>query len=210
MKGSSILLIFMLGMLSLQFSSCTKEALPGSKIKPGISPAKMERKNVWRAYRDSFNTNYFVVPDFANGAGPETNYLPAWFPGSGIGNATHMGKANCFFNQYTSFGPGGISSVPAPVTMFFAAELAAAGITNVPDYVNSITFDKQGNSIWFQGGQTTTTPVGPTRINFSGTNTIVGGTGKFENATGSVSLSGYFNPVDQTDASFYTEGKILF
>lgn len=210
MKASSVFLVSCLIVISVDFSSCKKELLQDSGTSVVVNAAQKNDAPVWRAYKDSFDTYYIVVPDFANGAGPGTNFLPAWFPGGGKGNATHIGKAYSYFNQYTSFGPGGITSVPAPVTMFFATELVAAGITNIPDYVNSVTFDKQGNAVWFQGGQTTTIPVSPTRINFSGTNTIVGGTGKFVDAPGSVDLSGYFNPQDPTDASFYTNGKIAF
>lgn len=151
-----------------------------------------------------------MVPDFANGAGPATSFLPAWFPGGGAGNATHMGKARCFFNQYTSFGPAGLGSVPAPVNMFFATDLSAAGITGIPAYVSSITYDGKGNFVWFQGGGASTIPASPTRINFTATNTIVGGTGKFATATGTVALTGYFNPQNVEDASFWTEGKIRY
>src|SRR6187549_1481582 len=92
--------------------SCQKEVNSPSKKDAELKKAEATRP-VWRAYKDSFDTYYFVVPDFAKGAGPATNFLPAWFPGAGNGNATHMGKAKCFFNQYTSFGPDGIGSVPA-------------------------------------------------------------------------------------------------
>ncbi|MES2648274.1 MAG: hypothetical protein V4717_15465 [Bacteroidota bacterium] len=206
MKPSSLLLSGVSVVLFACLVACNKEVQPASQRAVEIKSSEM----VWRPYKDTFDTYYIVKPDFENGAAPETNFLPAWFPGGGEGNATHMGKAYCYFNQYTSFGPGGLGSVPAPVSMFFETELASAGITDVPFYVNNITYDKKGNSIWFQGGQATTVIVSETRINFNGKGTIVGGTGKFKNATGSVVLYGYFNPQDPSDAGFGTDGTIRY
>jgi hypothetical protein len=206
MKKTSLLLFSVSVVLATCFTACKKEVEP-------VLQREVELKSsqpVSRPYKDTFNTYYSVKPDFENGASPETNFLPAWFPGGGQGNATHMGQVFCYFNQYTSFGANGLGSVPAPVTMFFEAELAAAGITNVPSYVNNITYDKKGNSIWFQGGQATTVIISATRINFSGAGTIVGGTGKFANATGNVTLNGYFNPQNPEDAGFGTNGTIRY
>jgi hypothetical protein len=95
--------------------------------------------------------------------------------------------------------------------MFFNAELTAAGYPGIPSNVQSITFDTQGNSVWFLGnGNTVQNPVSPTRIEFTGTSTIVGGTGKFEGATGQVTLNGYFNPQNQQDASSWQNGYIIY
>jgi hypothetical protein len=118
-----------------------------------------------------------------------------------------MGNASTYFNQYASFGPTGLTTSAAPVTMFFATQLAPF---NVPSNVSSIVFDDKGNSVWFQSVGTQTMPVSPTRVNFTGTNNIVGGTGKFAGATGQVTVNGYFNPQDQQDASFWQNGWIRY
>lgn len=166
---------------------------------------------VRRAYKDNFDTWYQFVPDIANGWTPEYGPFLAWYPGGGVGNATHIGRANTYFNQYVPFTPPNFSSVPAPVIMFFDLALTAAGFPGIPSTVQSIVYDTKGNSIWFLGdGNTVSTPVSPTRIEFTGISTIIGGTGKFEGATGEVTLSGYFNPQDQQDAGVWSDGWIEY
>ncbi len=201
----------MAGISMLFLSSCQKEVLAPSSVRDAELNSSAKSGPVWRAYKDTAATYYSIVPDFANGASPATGYLPAWFPGGGTGTATHMGKIHNLFNQYATLGPGGLTSVVAPVTQFFEAQLAAAGITGVPPTVNSITFDDKGNSIWIQANQpTVSTPVSPTLINYSGGGNIVGGTGKFANATGSVVVNGHFNPTDLNDAAYGSRGNIKY
>jgi hypothetical protein len=187
------------------FNSCQKETIQ-SPAEEAASAAKASRKPVTRAWRDSFDTWYQFVPDIAGGWTPP-NPAPAWYPGGGDGNATHMGNASTYFNQYATFGPTGLTTSAAPVTMFFAAQLAPF---NVPSNVSSIVFDDKGNSVWFRSAGTQAIPVSPTRVNFTGTNNIVGGTGKFAGAAGEVTINGYFNPQDQQDASFWQNGWIRY
>jgi hypothetical protein len=166
---------------------------------------------VRRAYKDNFDTWYMIVPDEANGWIPSYGPFLTWVPGGGEGNATHMGNASTYFNQYIPFTPPDINSVPAPVNMFFNDELTAAGFPGIPSTVQTITYDSDGNSVWFWGdGNNTSTPVSPTRIEFTGIANIVGGTGKFEGATGQVTLNGYFNPLDPQDAGVGYEGWIEY
>lgn len=166
---------------------------------------------VRRAYRDNFDTWYNFFPDIAGGWDPENPApFPAWYPGGGEGNATHVGNAKAYFNQYVTFIPPNIVSLHAPVTMYFADELEDAGYNDIPDEVGSIVIDDKGNSIWFHATSNTATPVGPTRVEFTGVNLIIGGTGKFEGATGEVTLNGYFNPQDQQDAGFWQDGWIAY
>lgn len=161
---------------------------------------------VRRAYRDNFSTWYEFYPENPSSPAP----FPGWYPGGGDGNATHMGKANTYFNQYVTFIPPNVVSLHAPVTQYFVNQLADAGYTDIPDEVGSIVFDDKGNSIWFQTSSNTSVPVGPTRIEFSGVNQIIGGTGKFEGATGEVALNGYYNPQNQQDAGFWQDGWIEY
>jgi len=192
-------------------TSCKKEA--AETLNDSGTTNRMQKsakKRVERAYKDDFKTSYRFIPDIANGWTPP-NPGPAWYPGEGEGHATHMGKAFTKFNQYASFGPNGFGSVGAPLNLFpfLKDPLTAAGIT-VPDNVNSIVFDDKGNSIWFQLTSNFTVPASATRINFTGTADIVGGTGKFIGATGQVNLTGYFNPTNSNDAGVSAEGRITY
>jgi hypothetical protein len=192
-------------LLIITVSSCQKETTAINGLNEEIATAA-NNGPITRAYRDSFDTWYQFVPDIAGGWTPP-NPAPAWYPGGGDGNATHFGIASSYFNQYASFGPTGLTSSAAPVTMFFAAQLASF---SVPSNVSTIVFDDKGNSVWFQSAGTQTMPVSPTRVNFTGTNNIVGGTGKFAGATGEVTINGYFNPQNQQDASFWQNGWIRY
>ena len=165
---------------------------------------------VTRAYRDSFDTWYRFVPDIANGWTPDFGPSKAWYPGGGDGNAAHLGKCHTFFNQYVPFNPPSISSVPAPVTQFFGGELTAAGLTNIPANVSTITYDDNGNAVWFYQTSSVTTPESSTRLNFVATADIIGGSGKFEGATGSITINGYLNPTDPSDAGFWSSGSIKY
>jgi hypothetical protein len=214
MKHAFFFLIMVAFAISVSLTSCAKDdelalSRDGATIdKIVIASAK---EPVQRAYRDSFDTWYNFVPDIANGWNPSYGPFLAWYPGGGEGNATHMGKASTYFNQYVPFTPPNFASVPAPVTMFFNPELTAAGYPGIPLNVQSITFDTKGNSVWFWGdGNTVSTPVSPTRIEFTGTSSIVGGTGKFAGATGQVTINGYFNPQNQQDASVWSNGLIVY
>ena len=66
---------------------CRKESVSITTDNIIQSSAKLN-KPVQRAYRDSFDTWYQFIPDFANGwdAANPTPFL-AWYPGGGDGNA---------------------------------------------------------------------------------------------------------------------------
>ncbi|MFC5190738.1 hypothetical protein ACFPIK_03090 [Algoriphagus aquatilis] len=144
------------------------------------------------AYQEKFTNSIGFVP--AEGFNPDLK-LPAFYPGTGVGNATYMGKAYSFINQRAEFGPQGPVTVGAPVTMFFAEQLANEfGLTNIPDEVSSLTTDGKGNTIYFKNILNVTSPVSETRINFTADVEIIGGTGKFETASGMGKVVGFFNP----------------
>ncbi|MGZ5247560.1 MAG: hypothetical protein ACXWV5_11025 [Flavitalea sp.] len=210
MKTNTISMAALAVGLCLSLISCKKDMVNNMEDETLSRAAKL-REPVKRAYRDSFDTQFQFIPDIANGWDPEnpTPFL-AWYPGNGDGNASHMGKAKTYFNQYVPFNPPFFSSIPAPVNMFFSEALALAGYPGIPDAVNSIVYDKKGNSIWFRQTSNSTSPESATRINFTGTSSIIGGTGKFVGATGEVTLNGYFNPLDQQDASVWTKGWISY
>jgi hypothetical protein len=190
-------------------SGCKKET--ATSINARIASLSKSDRQVKRPYKDRFDTWFQFVPDFANGWDPQnpTPFL-AWYPGGGSGNSTHMGKAQIYFNQYVPFNPPFFSSVHAPVNLFFSTELAAVGLGSLSNEVSSVVFDGKGNSIWLHQTSNSTTPVNAERIEFTGTSEIIGGSGKFADASGEVSLKGYFNPLDQQDAAVSADGWILY
>lgn len=149
------------------------------------------------AYQEKFTNSISLIPD--TGFTFETPF-PAFYPGTGVGNATYLGKAYSFINQRAQLSTEGPITVGAPVTMFFSKELAELGLTNIPDEVSSLTTDGKGNTIYFKNILNVTTPVSETRINFTADVEIIGGTGKFETATGQGKVVGFYNPQSETGA----------
>lgn len=207
MKTKKLLLL--VSVLAI-ISSCSKDA---DEINPTTSSnttssqsyilGKKEYKKVTRTYKETFSAVSTITP------GVDGLYNP----GTGTGKATGMGKASYLFNQkivLINGQPAG--SVAAPVNQFYATRLANAGINNLPNTVSSITYDDDKNSIWYtSSGGTTLLPVSATRVDFFATLTIIGGTGKYAGATGSVKMIGSFNPqtVSQV-ATINTSGSISY
>lgn len=163
------------------------------------------RKSAEKNYFERFTNQIFSLDEL----GKPTIDIPAYFPGFGEGNSSHMGKAYSFLNQYASFGPNGLGTVGAPVTQFFADELAAMGLNELPEEVSSLTTDGKGNSVWFKNIQNNVTPTSDTRMDFQADVEIIGGTGKFEKASGTAVVEGYFNPLTGEGMSSI-QGRIEF
>ncbi|MDN3655380.1 hypothetical protein QWZ08_07080 [Ferruginibacter paludis] len=202
---AALILPVMLGTLI----SCQKEK---DLISPNNSEQTISKKSATpetRAYHDNFSMKLHFVPDIAGGWVITDPDSYAWWPGDGDGNATHMGNASIYYNQYTVRQLSGVVHLfSSPVTMFFPTELQAY---NVPPEVSVVAYDHKGNSIWFKNdpagipGKATS----PTKVVFSGTMYIIGGTGKFFGATGEVILSGYFNPAPlQTNPDALLDGNL--
>jgi hypothetical protein len=164
------------------------------------------RKRAERNYSERFKNQILSLDEEGN----PTTEIPAYFPGTGVGNSTHMGKSLTFINQFAQFGPNGLETVAAPVSKFFEKELTGLGITNIPDEVSSITTDGKGNSVWFKAIKNTVslTPEGPI-ANFVAEVEIIGGTGKFENATGNGEVIGSFNQITGEGSSII-KGRIEY
>ena len=205
MKRSTPFWLFLIG-LSFYLTSCKKETNT-NEVEEFLSQNRKETKQL--PLRGSFDTYFNFIPDLANGW-TAPNPAPAWYPGGGAGNLTHLGAAATFFNQYATIGALGLQTVASPVTMFFGSEPSISNFS-LPANVSTIFLDKHGNSIWsHQDGNSTTQPVSATRVEFSSNHTIVGGTGRFSNATGNFVLSGFFNPQNSNEAGFSVEGWINY
>ena len=208
-KKSTVLAIIVPSLIILLLASCRKESIYTKTGEEEIATSSASSGPITRAYRDSFDSWLNFVPDIAGGWVATNPNSHVWWPGDGDGNVTHMGNASIYFNQYTLRVGTQIVMFHAPVIMFFATELQAY---NVPSEVSMVVFDDKGNSVWFSNDPAglPTTRVSPTKITFTGTMHIAGGTGKFTGATGETTLNGYFNPLDLTECSFWQNGWIAY
>jgi hypothetical protein len=150
--------------------------------------------------RKRVDYNYFEIAKnqigFIPGPGYAGGPAPAFYPGEGEGIATRMGKMKSFLNQFATFENGQLVTVGAPVADVYAPKLALLGLTNIRNAVNSVTVDNKGNAIYFKNLKNTVTPVSPTLSSFVAEIQIIGGNGRFKNASGEGVVRGNFNPIN--------------
>lgn len=207
-----------LGLTGLLFaSSCMSDLQEPNQIEASKSQNEVAfaeanvsdvnaRKAVERNYFERFTNQISLIP--VEGFIPDYG-APAYYPGAGLGNSSHMGKAYSFLNQFATVGAEGLETKGRPVTQFYGEELAALGLTNIPDEVSSITTDGKGNSVWFKNINNQVSPVGPDRMEFVAEVEIINGTGKFEGATGTATVKGHFNPLNGKGMSTIS-GRIIY
>ncbi len=161
----------------------------------------------------------------------------AFFPGSGSGNATHLGNCAVYFNQLT-YGtasdapPAGsvaapVADVPgyfitgAPLPLIqqgdFNPLAAAVASLQVPSQVygkiiNSVFENGKGDAIFISAitGSGGTFPISQILVGFNGKALIVGGRGKFAHGVGEIDYDGYFNVADANDAEYNAKGWISY
>jgi hypothetical protein len=206
--------------LSLILMGCQKEPLsPNENHTENLALASnavaKQVKQQERPLKGDFATTVGFIPDWAGGYNPTIDPgAPAWYPGSGEGNLTHLGLSYTFINQHVV--PTGAligEGTTPPVNDYFKAQLAKYNLT-VPDEVGWIFLDKHGNSIWSRGTLRYWSPQDNIfRINADGEFEIIGGTGRFESAKGQFAISGYgdLNFVTfQSPFSFSVKGVIVY
>jgi hypothetical protein len=196
MKTFSFLKIALLLVAVPFLFGCEKE--PMSELQVSAESELGKGKQVERPFKGSMVTSTILIGDEEAGW-TEGNLLPAWFLGSGEGNATHIGKFSAYFSQYGI--PVGVNEaqvVGAPVTMFFTDELLAlftpAEIALMTELeVSVVIYDKHGNSIWSARVPLTRNLVldDASNVEVYQELLIVGGTGRFAGASGAFTLSGY-------------------
>ncbi len=139
------------------------------------------RKGGFTPYEEAFVNQ--IVPDPINGI--------LYLPGTGEGKAQGMGKVKSFINQIQT---SETESVGASVTMFHADALAELGIADIPEEAHSVTVSDNGTAIFYSSGLITGgQPNVMGEVAFSAEVTILGGTKKFRNATGTGTLSGTYS-----------------
>lgn len=140
-----------------------------------------------------------------------------WAYGSGEGHLNILGKSRIYYNTISPYTALNLF-YNAPVTQFFATELWRYGFTGLGTNVSSIMLDQQGNSIQLeikQGtvGEYTFHEMPPnlvTPVDLKAEYKIVGGTGKFEEATGDILLTGYWDPKWPHETLLVINGEIVF
>ncbi len=161
------------------------------------------------------------------------------FPGGGEGKATHLGQCYSYFNQKAfavdnlpTTPPAGSISAPAidaanypdyfgPLPLIQPGDFTGLGqISSALGFpamsngqiVSSILFDKKGNAVYFSyiDGTSTSQPLGGPLFKFNGKAAIVGGRGKFANATGEVDYEVIVSFIDPDNASYTGKGTISY
>lgn len=207
------------------FTSCDKE---NEKTRKAFTMTS----NTWYRFSPTAPSNVTVSGTNFTGF--------AYVPGGGTGTATDMGSITTFYNQlaYTTNPnvpqplPDGsiaasVSSVTsyavlgAPLPLIQAGDFSALTTANstfqIPatdasgKIINSIFFNSSGDAIFTANTTASTiTPVSATRLNFAGKLNIVGGRGKFANATGEMDFNGFFNPQNPNEAGYGITGQIEY
>jgi hypothetical protein len=150
-------------------------------------------------FRKDFVANYFEITEnqlfFIPGEGYVGGPAPGFYPGTGAGLATRIGKASSFINQFASFDGKNLVTVGAPVTAVFGAQLSGLGLSGIPNEVSSLTTDGKGNAIWFKNIKNTVTPVREDLSMFVAEVEVIGGNGRFKKLSGLGVVRGNFNPL---------------
>jgi hypothetical protein len=196
-----------LGAASLAMG-CQKEILTNPNVAEQVVVGK-QKKEVTHPFKGISTATYRAIPGLNNEGTPGMYY-----PGVGNGNMTVLGKTTTYVNMFvTGTPPDNLQGTPASIAPYFTTELAKLGLSNLPPEVAILFADQQGNTIWARGSGLSLGVhiVSPTKATFGGNSVILGGSGKYENATGRFMLSGWFNPQDWNEAyAEVTDGVLTY
>lgn len=196
---------------------------------PSTKPFKLTAKT-WYRINPATST---VVP------GMPGQVALANMPGQGSGKASNMGNIGTWFNQL-AFSPNGqypetgVTAAPlADIPSYMSSVSRGAPLPaiqpedfrsypnlmnwlNVPatvdgDVVWSVVYNGSGDAVFlaYTGG-CAAVKESDTRITYHGEGKFVGGRGKYENASGTYQITGFFNPQDANDAGYSIDGDISF
>ena len=125
------------------------------------------------------------------------------------GSSTVMTNTQTLCSFYKTTGANGTSSGGHAIDRLLMDDKFNADFGLLPNYVNQVVYDDYGNSIWFQI-VSLSIENSSTIQHFSGTSNVVGGTGKFVNAKGSVLLNGNMSVLNLDDFYIKNEGHISY
>ena len=157
-------------------------------------------------------------------------------PGGGEGNTTHLGKTNVYFNQLGYVTPpdfqNPVGTLAAPVTAIIQYPVLGAPLPLIQQgdftglsalitswglqaqingqYISTVIFNDKGEALFISVISQNSVVVEEGVGHITGTSMILGGTGKYANATGEVAHSISFNLSDPNKASYTLDGWIKY
>ncbi len=220
--------IFMPLFAAVCFSACDKE---GSRDPNPVPQVTNKAFKMTSATHPRINP---IAPVKLEAPAGMTAYANA--AGSGKGVATDMDSITNWFNQlvYSPTGanpPAGTAVAPiadavnypvlgAPLPLIQAKDFDALREANVwlnipvsvdGMIVNSVIYNDKKDAIFTSlTTDSKLEPVSATRVNFTAQGKFVGGRGKFANATGTYTQTGFFNPDNFDEAGYVIEGTISY
>ena len=234
-KFLNMWVIFMPLCVAVCFSACKKEVADSPTVP--TEAHKASHHNKYKPFKMSSKTFPRINP-FAPFALKEPAGMKAYANavGWGFGYATDMGKISNWFNQlvYSESGADpafGTALAPIADALKYPVLGGPLPLIQKNDFdrlhkankwlkvpvsvngmiVNSVIYNDKRDALFTS--LTTDSKivfVSPTRINFSAEGKFVGGRGKFANAKGTYTQTGYFNPQNFNEAEYHIEGRIAW
>lgn len=155
------------------------------------------KKGGFIEYKDSFVNQIIpfieIGPEILVPYDPERfpGLLPTYLPGIGEGKARTLGKVYSYINQKVL--PGTNSSEGTELFQFQLEALEKLGISNLPDEVHAVTVSEGGHALFFRSGKNVGTIVNDSVTTFTAKLEVVGGVGKYENASGEGEVKGWYD-----------------
>lgn len=158
------------------------------------------RKGGFMPYEDTFQNQIIALDEnFEIVEKPlETPWLIKYLPGFGEGKAKGLGRSYSLINQIVT-GPVTTEGQPVVDYLPFVDFLISLGIdpNEIPIGVSTIVINERGHALFMTSGTNTASPFDPLNPirTFSADVTIVGGTKIYKDATGSGTVTGWYNGI---------------